>query len=125
MRQKEKSLEYWKGVVDAIIEKLCYEEIYIEEEKEFECCVMPCVNCWSLNIEWVKGFKSPRNTGTWDYQGDDPIPVKDENELYFSYDESISKVIKEITLQLEEIESKGSPKDVDLDDEIDFEDDDE
>ena len=125
MRQKEKSLEYWKGVVDTIIEKLRYEEIYIEDDKELEYWVITRVNGWALNIEWVKGFAAPRNTETWDYQGDDPIPVKDKNELYFSYDENLTKVIKEITLQLEEIESKESPNDVDLDDEIDFEDDDE
>lgn len=93
-----KSIDYFKGVVDAIIEKLLDGEIYIEEEKDFSYETEELSNGWKVCMKWCIGYEEKNNE-----------PQFAEQELYFFYKSSVSKLIKEITTQLEIIEKLPIP----------------
>ena len=104
-----KTLEYFIGVVDAIIEKLRYEEIYIEDEKEFYYEVSEHTIGWKVYMQWCIGYEPAKFQGDYYQPADDDEPQYDKEELYFAFDSSVSDVIREITQQLEFIQELDTP----------------
>lgn len=106
-----KTLEYFKGAVDAIIEYETSEGIYIKEEKEFEYNVFERgTNGWAVELKCIESYKEPKFKGNCYEPADDDIPVYHEQVIYFTYDTSIPKVIKEIIEELNTISKISTPQ---------------
>ena len=106
-----KTLEYFKGAVDAIIKYETSEGIYIEDEKEFEYNVFERgSNGWAVELKCIESYKEPNFKGNWQQPADDDIPVYHEQVIYFTYDTSIPKVIKEIIEELHTISKISTPQ---------------
>ena len=106
-----KTLEYFKGAVDAIIKYETSEGIYIKEEKEFEYNVFERgPNGWAVELKCIESYKEPKFQGDWHQPADDDIPVYHEQVIYFTYDTSIPKVIKEIIEELNTISNLSTPQ---------------
>lgn len=106
-----KTLEYFKGAVDAIIKYETSEGIYIEDEKEFEYNVFERgPNGWAVELKCIESYKEPNFKGDWQQPADDDIPVHHVQVIYFTYDTSIPKVIKEIIEELNTISKISTPQ---------------
>ena len=100
-----RSLDYFKGATDIAIGLLLEEEIFIDEEKDMQYSVSERgVHGWKISFDWIIGFNTPKKS-ICENPADSTQPVRDTQELYFSYDVKNSKIIKEITAQLEIIQN--------------------
>ena len=115
-----KTLDYFKGFTDATIDLLLEEEVFIDEEKDIHYSVSERgVHGWKIAFDWIIGYKQAKHSID-ENPADSVLPVRDTQELYFTYEVKNSKVIKEITAQLEIIQNVkiGDVEDDDNSDEI-------
>ncbi len=115
MKANIKSFDYFKGVVDATIEILRYDEIYfIESEKDFTYKIIENTNGFDVQMWWCIGYKEAV------FQGDNLQPSDldemeyDKQTLPFGFNSSLSKAIKEITQQLKIIAKLPTPELIEL-----------
>lgn len=114
MKPSIKSFDYFRGVIDATIEILRYEEIYIQNEKDFSYKIIENTNSFDVKMWWCIGYNEA------EFQGNNLQPADldemeyDKQTLPFGFNSSLSKVIKEITQQLKTIEKLPTPKLIEL-----------
>lgn len=104
-------LDYYKGLVDGIIEYETCEGIHIESEKDFEYRIFERgTNGWAVEMKCIKSFEEAEFKGNWEQPEDNDTHVYYKQVLYFTYDTSVSKVIKEIIEELNSIANFPTPE---------------
>lgn len=95
----ELNLNYLKGLVDSIVN---YTTEFTGEidisDKECTHYVYPHQNGFAVRFDWIKAF-------IYDKFSNEDEPDYDHQILYFSKNEKLDKIIKEILSQLESIEA--------------------
>lgn len=110
MKREKNTIEYYKGVVDAIIERLFEEEISMNEDKHFSYFVKPYKDGFKVVFEWCIGYNEAQFRGNNFSPADDDEPIYESQEYYFTLNEKTLKVIKEVTDQVWYIHDLPSPE---------------
>lgn len=96
--QNLKTLDYLTGVVDAIIEIIRCEYFFLDDEKEFNYTISTYADGWIIKMTWAVS-----------YDKNDKIEY-DNQDLFFNFTSSNSKIIKEIRQQIETIHNLDLPQ---------------
>lgn len=101
--QTIQNINILQAILEATVNSFYYVVGKIEDSKEFDYYVKYKDGKMGVHLNFVDYFTESK------YENEPPINHLDKQELYFSEDTKISKVVKDITTELERIHDAENP----------------